>query len=528
MAELATGAVRSLMLPGRARADRSRRIRVLQRASAVAAALVCTGTTLVAATEPATPMPAAPVLAGPSRSAVRHALRAQVPEIDHDHVFVRLRARPGDLDTRLARAGARIDGAIGRTNWTVLSTAGDAVTVKERLEREPMVAQVKLSYIRRALTVPNDPRWTSAQRDYLGPLRMDRAWDVSRGANVKVAVVDTGVDAQHPDLSGRVGMGVNIVPTTNSVQDDVGHGTMVAGVIAANLNNARGIAGIAPQAQILPVKVLDANGSGTDDDIADGITWAVDQGAKVINLSLGGPGGGDVLCAAVDTALAADVVVVAAAGNDGAETVGYPAACPGVIAVAATNHTGALTAFSSFGWRVALAAPGLDITSTALSAHPTADSYDTESGTSFSTPIVAGVAALIRSHDPGASQAQVTHTIEATARDVGPPGVDRAFGHGIVDPLAALGRPALASRVGLATDADEPNDTAGAATTITFNTPHGAQIAPETDEDWYRVALGTGWHKVRVPAGSPFALDHTMQPILQVYDASEHFLTSQE
>jgi type VII secretion-associated serine protease mycosin len=454
-------------------------------------------------------------------------LRGQVPEIDHDHVYVRLRSRPHDLAARLARAGARIEGAIGRTVWTALATKGDAVAVKARLEREPTVAQVTLSYIRHALTVPNDPRWNSAQRDYLSPLRMDRAWDVSKGAGVKVAVVDTGVDTQHPDLSGRIGVGTNIVPSTNSVQDDSGHGTMVAGVIAANLNNGRGGAGIAPQAQILPVKVLDAGGAGTDGDIADGITWAADHGAKVINLSLGGPGGGDVLCAAVNTALAADAVVVAAAGNDGAESVGYPAACPGVIAVSATTHTGALTAFSSYGWRVDIAAPGLDITSTSLSQPPTSDSYATESGTSFSTPIVAGVAALVRAHDTGASQAEVVQQILSTARDVGPPSVDRAFGHGIVDPLAALGRPALAPRVALSAGTSEPNDTAATATALAVGTTRSAQIAPETDEDWYRTTLGTGWYKVRVPSGSG-ALDHDMQPVVQLYDASKRFLMSQE
>ncbi len=337
------------MVPGRARADRSRRTRAHRRAVVCAAVLVFGATLLVAATAPAAPLPLAdarpslsPAPPGTQHAPARQALRGQVPEIDHDHVFVRLRSRPSDLTSRLARAGARVEGAVGRTSWTSLSTDGDAVAVKERLEHEPTVAQVKFSYVRRALTVPNDPRYSSAQRDYLSPLRMDRAWDVSKGANVKVAVVDTGVDAQHPDLSGRVLAGRSIVPTTNSVQDDNGHGTMVAGVIAANLNNGRGVVGIAPQAQILPVKVLDGNGGGTDDDIAAGITWAVDHGAQVINLSLGGPGEADVLCAAVSTALAADVVVVAAAGNDGFETVGYPAACPGVIAVAATNHSGAL------------------------------------------------------------------------------------------------------------------------------------------------------------------------------------------
>ncbi len=225
---------------------------------------------------------------------------------------------------------------------------------------------------------------------------MDRAWDVSKGTGVKVAVVDSGVNAQHPDLAGRVGAGVNIVPPAGGVQDDFGHGTLVAGIIAANLGNKRGIAGIAPQAQIMPVKVLDASGGGTDAEIASGITWAADHGAKVINLSLGGPGNSDVLCAAVDTALADDAVVVAAAGNDAGETVGYPAACPGVIAVSATNDTGALTSFSSFGWRVDVAAPGFDITSTASRRRRPPTRTTTESGTSLSAPIVAGVAALVR------------------------------------------------------------------------------------------------------------------------------------
>src|SRR5204863_4513613 len=132
----------------------------------------------------------------------------------------------------------------------------------------------------------NDPRWASAERDYLAPMRMDRAWDRSKGDNVTIAVVDTGVDAQHPDLAGRVLPGASFVPTTNVVQDDNGHGTMVAGILAATSNNGRGIAGIAPHARILPVKVLDASGGGNDPDIADGIRWAADHGANVINLSL--------------------------------------------------------------------------------------------------------------------------------------------------------------------------------------------------------------------------------------------------
>ena len=330
-------------------------------------------------------------------------LARQVPEIDRDHVFVRFRSRPADLGKRLATAGAAIDQAVEGTSWTALSTHGDAIGVRSRLQRDPTISQVTYSYIRHANAVPNDVKWASSQKSYLGPLRVDRAWDASptKGANITVAVVDTGVDQQHPDLAGRVLSGTNIAPTTNSVQDDNGHGTMVAGIIAADMNNLRGIAGIAPQAKILPVKVLDAGGGGNDVDIANGIKWAADHGAKVINLSLGGAGDDPVLDQQVNYALAHDVVVVSAAGNDGSETVGYPAAIPGVIAVSATTHGNALTAFSSYGSRIDIAAPGLDITSTALGVPPSADTYATESGTSFASPIVSGVAALVRAQHAG-------------------------------------------------------------------------------------------------------------------------------
>jgi type VII secretion-associated serine protease mycosin len=532
------------MLPGRAPTERRRSehcartrppTRALVLGTVVAIVTVGAGAGVARATKPEAPRTAVPPhgsagtakTSGEDASDATDAVRAQVPEIDHEHLFVKFRTRPTDLPARIARAGARLDGAIGRTTWTTLSTADDAVAVKERLEDEPAVSHVRLSYVRRALTTPTDPRWASAQKHYLAPLRMDRAWDIAKGAPVKVAVVDSGVNAQHPDLRGRVGPGVNIVPSVGNVQDDLGHGTVVAGVIAANINNGRGIAGIAPQAQILPVKVLDASGAGTDAEIAQGITWAATHGAEVLNLSIGGPGGGDVLCAAVNNALAADVVVVAAAGNDGDETVGYPAACPGVLTVSATNDTGALTSFSSYGWRVDVAAPGLDITSTSLSSSATADTYATESGTSLSSPIVAGVAALVRSHEPGLSRAQVVERIVSTARDVGPPGVDRAFGHGVVDPLAALGRPALGSGAVFDAAGDEPNDAAARATPLHVGATYAAQIAPETDEDWYDADLDTGWYTVHVPIGDG-GLEHDMQPVVQLYDANMHFLASQE
>ncbi|HVJ98987.1 MAG TPA: FG-GAP-like repeat-containing protein, partial [Acidimicrobiia bacterium] len=195
---------------------------------------------------------------------------------------------------------------------------------------------------------------------------------------------------------------------------------------------------------------------------------------------------------------------------------------PGVLAVSATTASGALASFSSYGWRVDVAAPGLNITSLLLDF----DDYVVESGTSFSAPIVSGVAALLRSQNPSWTATQVADRIRMTARDVGPAGVDRAFGYGIVDPLGALGGSLAAPRPARRDGTDEPNDTPSRATTLALGSTRAAKIAPETDTDWYVLNVTTpGWYSITVPAGAP-ALDHFMDPVLELYDGNLAFQAS--
>ena len=472
--------------------------------------------TTPAATAPATTAPAA--RAGRTRPPV-------LPEIDLDHVVVRFGSRTAGLSARLAFAGARLSRAVAGTSWTELSTPGHgARRVRAALLHDPAVAQVELSYFRHALTVPDDPLWASKQSSYLSPLRLDRAWDAGRGSGVTVAVVDTGVELDHPDLAGRLTGGYDVLNPGAPPLDDNGHGTMVAGIIAARTDNGVGVVGVAPDARVMPVKVLDSTGRGSDADIAVGIDWARTHHARVVNLSLGGVADDPMLADAVHNAVAAGIVVVAAAGNDAAPTVGFPAGYPGVVAVGATGHDGALAAFSSYGLRIDVVAPGLDITSTGLGSSPT---YATGSGTSFSSPIVAGVAALIRGKYPTFTPAQVVDRIHSSARDVGLPGVDPAFGYGIVDPLAALGGAPAAPRPSGRVGADEPNDVPSHATSLSVGVSHAAQLAPETDEDWYRVHLVAGiWYSIHVPASGP-ALDHELDPIVELYQPDKSFAASQ-
>jgi serine protease len=275
------------------------------------------------------------------------------------------------------------------------------------------------------------------QQWHLKTLDVAGAWMYSSGAGVTVAVIDSGVDSGHPDLQGQVLSGLDLVdPNDDGDIDLVGHGTTVAALIAGKDDND-GVIGIAPEAKILPVRVL--NQENRYDDamiVAKGVRWAVDHGAKVINLSLGGSGSSAPLAAALDYAFARDVVVVACTGNASASpssNVWYPAREPGVVAVAGMERNGdVLWSGSITGAETVVTAPATQL----LGARP--GGYWRVQGTSFAAPMVSGTAALIRSRWPTMPAGEVINRIIKTARDRGTAGRDSTYGYGLVDPTGAL------------------------------------------------------------------------------------------
>ena len=274
-----------------------------------------------------------------------------------------------------------------------------------------------------------------------------KAQEVSKGKGVKVAVIDTGVDGTHPDLINRVLAGYSIVDKTvipaGSNSDTGMHGTHVSGIIGGN-SNGKGITGVAPEVYIIPVKVLDSNGQGSDEWVAAGIDWAVKAGADIINLSLGGTvnpfaNSGSKSCQAVNDAYDANVLVVVAAGNEGSygNPQSEPASCRGALSVAAVNENLTRSFFSSYDATVAIAAPGSNI----ISSTPTYNytPYDVWDGTSMAAPFVTGVAALIKSKYPTYSAAQIRAKIISSAYDIGSKGRDPLTGYGLVNAAKAVG-----------------------------------------------------------------------------------------
>jgi serine protease len=276
------------------------------------------------------------------------------------------------------------------------------------------------------------------QQWHLKTLDVPGAWVYADGAGITVAVIDSGVDATHPDLQGQVLPGLDLVdPKGDGDTDLVGHGTTVAALIAGRGDDNAGVIGIAPKAKILPVRVLNEENRYNDAIIvAKGVRWAVDHGARVINLSLGGNGSSPALAAALDYAFAKDVVVVACTGNVSASStddVWYPAREPGVIAVAGMERDGDLLWSGSItGKETVVTAPATDL----VGARP--GGYWKVQGTSFAAPMVAGTAALIRSRWPSMPAGEVINRIIKTAKDRGAPGRDPVYGFGLVDPTGAL------------------------------------------------------------------------------------------
>ncbi|GAA1803939.1 type VII secretion-associated serine protease mycosin [Planosporangium flavigriseum] len=306
------------------------------------------------------------------------------------------------------------------------------------------------------------PAYADAIRDeqyQLRALDVATAWQSANGAGVTVAVLDSGVDATHPDLAGQVLPGADFVDgSTDGRRDLVGHGTTVAALIAGRNDKSSGVAGIAPAAKILPVRVLDKQNKYDDATVvAAGLRWAVDHGATVVNMSLGGGTRSEALAEALTYAAQRDVVVIACTGNVTAGAnyteVWYPAREPGVVAVAGLVGTPASGAPATGGtaagggsgggadalWTGSLTGPPTVLTAPAVNligARP--GGYWRVQGTSFAAPLVAGVAALVRSRWPSLDTANVINRLIRTARDLGPPGRDDRYGYGEINPVGAL------------------------------------------------------------------------------------------
>jgi len=281
--------------------------------------------------------------------------------------------------------------------------------------------------------VPNDELYSRYQWN-LPIIGTSEGWTVSRGAPaVTVAVVDTGVALQHPDLQGHLVEGFNVVDPAMPPEDDVGHGTHVAGVVSALTDNGQGVAGMTWYNNIMPVKVLDSTGMGSTYSVAQGIIWATDHGAKVINMSLGNYASAEFLHDAIRYAFDRDVVLIAATGNDSTSQPGFPAAYPEVFAVSATNPHRQRASFSNYGDYVDVVAPGENIASTYLD-----NQYAALSGTSMASPHVAALAALIRSANPKLKNTEIYDIMRRSAVDLGPKGKDPDYGYGQIHVAKAL------------------------------------------------------------------------------------------
>lgn len=383
--------------------------------------------------------------------------------------LVLVRFRPG-LSQAARQAGLDVAAAIPPLDVVALRVPeGQECAALRTLRRDPRVAYAELDYAARAAGefIPNDPAWSQQW----GPARISApaAWSLITGTpDVLIAVVDSGITLDHPDLSDRLWVNAGEIPANrvdddgngkmddvygwrfyhywngstyvpredSRVHDDFGHGTHVSGIAAATIDNGVGVAGMAGGSRLMTVRVLDQYGNGWYSDIASGIVYAVDNGADVINLSLGGAAPSQLLQDAVDYARARDVLVIASAGNDGGPVL-YPGACEGVLAVAATDPADLWASFSNHGPQVAVGAPGVDIYST----WPWVGGYVTRSGTSMAAPHVSGLAGLLRSVRPDMPAVQVAGVITATALDVNSatqPGWDEYLGWGRIEAAQAV------------------------------------------------------------------------------------------
>jgi len=387
---------------------------------------------------------------------------------------------------RRARAGAEA-ADLSQVYVIDLPEGADAALVAATLSADPEVVYAHPDYRRTVELVPDDPffassgSWNQSYPDLWGlhAIGVEAAWEQSTGDGITVAVVDTGVATGHPDLAANLWVNGGEIPA-NGVDDDsngyvddhrgwdfagddndphdvFGHGTHVAGTIAAVGDNGRGVVGVSWRSRIMDVQVFDSSGSGLSSVLAQGIVYAAENGADVINCSFGGPQITPVMVDAIETALALGAIVVASAGNSSADVDAFePAAIPGVIAVSATTRLGETATFSNRGEAISVAAPGVDVLSLRAPGFAlgpiVASEYMRLSGTSMAAPHVAGVAALLLAAQPALDAEQVRWHLELNAQQPGSPGFEGEtwnpqFGYGIVDAERVFDAPPITSRL---------------------------------------------------------------------------------
>jgi thermitase len=346
---------------------------------------------------------------------------------------------PGTTDAQIAAlvaaSGGTIVTRIPEINLVVVRLTTEAGV--SRMNASTRVVALEPNALRYPTITPNDPQRT--QQYGLGLIGLFTAWDVARGTGQKIAVLDTGVDLNHPDLAGHLLAGYDYAdgdpdPSPDPDPDyNYAHGTHVAGIANALTNNGVGMAGVAWDAQTIPVRVIDDDGYASVSNESLGILFAISQGATVINMSLGGNGWIKAERDAINYAAAHGVIVVASAGNDNNSIPFYPASYDHVISVASVTSSSARSSFSNFNPWVDIAAPGSDIYSTLYD-----DTYGNMSGTSMAAPHISGVIALIQSAGRADTPAEVTEALLCTAKNLGAAGRDDYYGWGLVQANKAV------------------------------------------------------------------------------------------
>ena len=332
---------------------------------------------------------------------------------------------------------------------------GNVKKMIKRYRRNSAVKFAEPNYYMKAYLAPNDELFEFQW--HLSQINCEEAWDIATGEGITVAVIDTGVNPNGFDgFDGRVIQGKDFVNGDNDSSDDNGHGTHVAGTIGQATNNSIGVAGVAFNSTIMSIKVLGRFGRGNTNSIIDGINWAADNGAQIINLSLGGPAGSSILEETINDLHSRGIVIIAAAGNSSGP-VGFPAAYEPVIAVGSVRFDEELSSFSNFGPEIDVVAPGGDTTEDQnnddmpdgvlqetfrkgffRNRNKFFWNYTPFQGTSQASPHVAGVAAMLLEKDPTMTPDEVRTAMTSTAKDLGDPGKDDKFGWGLLDAAAAL------------------------------------------------------------------------------------------